>query len=730
MIQTFSLLLFLTFTLSGCTAIRRSPSSDKFDEERINRLQEIDLELSKYWNFDWEANQKYFQTKEGSKSDTPQIDKEVLKNSDNRVKIESLQNERELRVSQISSKLNLLPWTGMGPWDQAFFHQPLFEKEEALQINSWEDVELSNESKNPFPLEHRLYKSYSLRFDNLLPLLDKNISPNPYLKAQLKCDGEIIYDDGFLFLSNQKRSKEYNFIWYFNETNSYRVRVKFSPEVTRCQLRFYDQDKSKTYTHGLDLVDLTTLSKDWAKMATQIDVCAKPNGDFGNGPTNFFWKQDFMFTTCPQTISKWKNLREPYSSINQKILSLTGSPLDRGGFDKNDPMINLNFEKAPHFDVLWVSSLIFSADFYGLTLAKALRFHALRGTQIRILVSDVTMTEKDRNILNWISKGNPNVKIQYYKYTLSDENGGGLIDKFHRVNHTKLLIGYSATNSDANFLITGGRNIRDSYIFKKKPFYRRFKFLKNYGDGEEEFIYYDDFEIEIRGAKIVKSVLAQMLSFWMRDPESQQARPTNINLPAQSSPEKIKQIAALSTKEPLVRHIVSIPYADGNKLEKFYLDMIDSSQSELLLTTPYFRPSVAISAALDRAYMRGVKVTVMTRIHLAGDNIPKIAEDVNKEGVNRHLRNINILEWTDEKSILHAKILVIDNKLSFVSSVNMNRRSFIHDTENGLLILNNDVADKLRTEVLNFFKQGRKITSQEKISWIYGPLIDWADSYF
>ncbi len=125
-----------------------------------------------------------------------------------------------------------------------------------------------------------------------------------------------------------------------------------------------------------------------------------------------------------------------------------------------------------------------------------------------------------------------------------------------------------------------------------------------------------------------------------------------------------------------------------------------------------------------------MKVKVITRIHLAGDGTPQIAEDVNKDGVNRHLKNVEIYEWTDEKSIMHAKMLVIDRKLSFISSVNLNRRSFIHDTESGALILHKPTAEIIRTEVLKFFEQGRRITAEEKISWINSTLIDWADSYF
>lgn len=48
----------LSILLSACTNAKRAPNSDVFDEERIHRIQEIDLEPSRFWNYDWRANQE------------------------------------------------------------------------------------------------------------------------------------------------------------------------------------------------------------------------------------------------------------------------------------------------------------------------------------------------------------------------------------------------------------------------------------------------------------------------------------------------------------------------------------------------------------------------------------------------------------------------------------------------------------------------------------------------
>lgn len=702
----------LVFLINGCANISRGPSSvTSTDDQKIDRVMNIDLSLAHFWSTS--ARQK------------------------NEAENRKLSAERDQLTSEISSNLKSITWSGVGPWREADSSLSLFTKEEAIEITNWNDFKLNRLQNHAFPLEHRFYSSYTLRFDNLIPPFPDSTNSsslryegNPYLKAQLECNGNIIYDDGFLFFKKENRSKIYRFNWYYNKTNGERIKVRFSPEVTRCQFKYYDPYQTDKWTNGFDMVEISSLNQQWKNLTKNIQICLTPTANLEDAPTNFFWRQDFPLNTCVDSIDKWINLKDPYASMNSKILALTGSPLKRIDFDRKNPMADLDFSKAPKFDVIWISSLQFSADFYGYLIARALRYHAEQGTQIRLIISEVTAKEKDKNMINWLMRDTPNVKVEYYRYDYSDQNAGTLIDQLHRVNHTKVILGYSTANESHSFLITGGRNIRDSYIFKKKPFHKKYKFLKNYGDGEENYIYYDDFEMEMRGPQFVKSVLTQMLSFWMRENESQRLRNTNINIKKDLSAEETQSLSIMSEQRPLVRHIISAPFSDRFKLEQYYTSLIDSAQSELLITTPYFRPSAAINAALDRAAKRKVKISIITRIHLAGDDVPPLAEDVNKEGINRHYQNIDMYEWTESNSILHAKLLVIDNKLSFVGSVNLNRRSFLHDTENGVLILHKPTALEVRKVISDYIKKSRKLTTKEKVPWINSTLIDWADDYF
>src|SRR5207237_1015564 len=48
---------------------------------------------------------------------------------------------------------------------------------------------------------------------------------------------------------------------------------------------------------------------------------------------------------------------------------------------------------------------------------------------------------------------------------------------------------------------------------------------------------------------------------------------------------------------------------------------------------------------------------------------------------------VNIREFKASDLVLHSKIMMIDQRLVTISSVNLNNRSFFHDSENGIVVL-------------------------------------------
>lgn len=123
---------------------------------------------------------------------------------------------------------------------------------------------------------------------------------------------------------------------------------------------------------------------------------------------------------------------------------------------------------------------------------------------------------------------------------------------------------------------------------------------------------------------------------------------------------------------------------------------VQVSEQELVLTTPYFVPDIALHRAISVAARRGVEThLVLPRRNdsrLVGLASRSHYEDLMDAGVRIH-------EFTE--GLLHAKTVTIDRSLAFVMTANLDRRSFEINFEQSVIIYDTDFASQLR-----FLQQG------------------------
>src|SRR5690606_40698286 len=84
------------------------------------------------------------------------------------------------------------------------------------------------------------------------------------------------------------------------------------------------------------------------------------------------------------------------------------------------------------------------------------------------------------------------------------------------------------------------------------------------------------------------------------------------------------------------------------------------------------------------------------RIDLHGDLGGAILTELNQMFVEKHAGRFAIYSYREPGVVLHSKLLMIDGKLSMISSVNFNHRSFLHDSENGLAIYDPEEYQRIR----------------------------------
>lgn len=596
-------------------------------------------------------------------------------------------------------------------------------QEQRLEMGSIAEFALRDgQIQRIFKFDRMHAKDYEVQIKNYLISADdpNEERKNEHFDATVTCDGPFRIKKTFSdkkFVAYQKAT----FRMYDNKYNGDNLRLIPASSVTSCELKAGPAGAPAQF--GVRFVEP---ANPYLDLHNLVEGCLMPRTDNLTGIEKFFLTDKYSSMTCPQAVPSVVNLPEAVDSLKSKAEVLLGQPLPGNFMDLHDPYAPLDFSKAPYFDSIYVSYLVFRADYYGTFMARLLDFHAKRGTKVKILVAGVITLEKDEVLLRKLEAQNPNIQLQELKYKVP--SGGSLGDRFdrlHRSMHVKLLLTLSKKEPKNNVAFIGGRNIHDGFIFKKPYDYPRPEMV-NYVKGDESFVHWRDFEFKIHDKDFTEKVAAHFLTLWDRDYKTMQFRSINVNVPMASpvSP------SYFNSREPLVRHFMSVPYKDDESLIQFYVEMLDSAKKKIMISTPYFRPPTPIVEALERAAGRGVQVTVITRLDLKGDTVDWILSESNKPTVNRLFQQLAIYEYTEPKVILHSKIVLIDDVYSFLGSVNLNKRSFIHDMENGAMIYG-AAYNREMTEIYNQYKKdSRLIDDRLKRNYFKAMILGVFDTEF
>ncbi len=535
-----------------------------------------------------------------------------------------------------------------------------------------------------------------------------------YFAASIKCDADFRIKKS-LFTKSVPKNKDIDFRIYEQSGNSPKIVLYFNQKVGSCDLYFKDAEHPEN-GYGVHLVSNVKDESHLAELRNRYENCLLPDNSNLKGVEKLFLTAKYNSMTCAEEVNDIKTLEEPIDGLKAKAETLLGQPLSDEFVTAMNPYASLDFSRAPKLNTILISYLVFRHDFYGTLIARLAKWHADHGAQVRILMSDVIANKKDRLMLHGLVESSNNIKVQEFRY---DSDGGGLWDhlsEFHRTMHVKLLITLSDDVKD-NVVYIGGRNVHDGFVFMKTPDHSAFPELVQYGSkktDDEGYAPWRDFEMRIRSKSLAEKIAAHYMTLWQRDSETSYVRSINQNFVSrtQADPKYFER----ASDSALVRHFMSIPYKDDEALEKFYIDVFDSAEKSIRLSSPYFRPTKKLGEAIERAVNRGVDVSLITRIDLSGDTAAIILGEVNKAGINRFLNKIKIYEYTEPGVILHSKLILIDGKMTFVGSVNLNKRSFIHDMESGVMVYNPAFNQKMNAIMDGYRKQTREVTEKQKIA--------------
>ena len=153
------------------------------------------------------------------------------------------------------------------------------------------------------------------------------------------------------------------------------------------------------------------------------------------------------------------------------------------------------------------------------------------------------------------------------------------------------------------------------------------------------------------------------------------------------------------------------PFVDGpdnnpiNTAEDAFLQLITGARETLTVTTPY----LAIDEPMMRALCMAADCGVKTQLLMPGIPDHKFAYLVAESYWGELLRH-GVKIYTFTPGLLHGKSVLVDGKMAFVGSVNMDYRSFQLHFECGTLLYGTAVSQPLAADMARIIDAGERVT--------------------
>ncbi len=235
-------------------------------------------------------------------------------------------------------------------------------------------------------------------------------------------------------------------------------------------------------------------------------------------------------------------------------------------------------------------------------------------------------------------------------------------------DHRKLVV------IDGNIGYTGGLNFGDEYI----------NAIKLYG-------HWKDAGIRIEGTAVTNLVV-MFLQFWQSESVN------TITLP-QGEP-----LENYPKEKGYVQPFSDSPTDSEDVSKGVHLNMIWSAKHHLYIMTPYFVPDNEMLSALKQASKNGVDVRIIL------PHIPdkwymlESARSYYKELITYGCK---IYEYTP--GFIHSKVMLADDQIAVVGTINMDYRSYYLNFECGVLLYENKIIRDIRRDFDETFDQSQLI---------------------
>ncbi len=295
------------------------------------------------------------------------------------------------------------------------------------------------------------------------------------------------------------------------------------------------------------------------------------------------------------------------------------------------------------------------------TLAKAAR----RGVRVRVLLDGYGTIPMDKALVELMEKAN--VEVAWFRPPVRWK-----VWQIDNRTHRKILI------CDRKVGFTGGVGIAEEWE----------------GDASNPAEWRDT-HVCVEGPA-VRGLEAAFLTNWQETGRLALADIEDISGPEPTG----------SVPVHVVRSAAMVGWSDVASL---FRAVIGAARRRLWITTAYFVPDDGAIELLCDTKKRGVDVQVL----MPGRHMDKRVCDLAGASSFDRLLKCDIAIWRYQKTMIHAKVLVIDGILSLVGSPNFNHRSMKQDDEICLVVPEPKFTEILQNHFQEDLKHSERITEGE-----------------
>jgi cardiolipin synthase C len=373
------------------------------------------------------------------------------------------------------------------------------------------------------------------------------------------------------------------------------------------------------------------------------------------------------------------------------------------------------------------------------TLLHHVRLAADRGVRVRVLVDDLNTAGEDRRFMHLSSHANVEVRVfnpftagRFSTLTRLIASATDIRRINHRM-HNKLFV------ADDALAITGGRNIGDQYFTL---------------DPRSNFV---DLDVVAAGP-IVPQLSASFDQFW----NSKYAIPiasvaSSVDAEATAAPPIEAQI---SDNDRWLEHEITAKKLDliwapatvlADRPAKIASEtspdeeltianditaLMSAAKQDLSIISPYFIPGKQGVALIAKLVQNGVHVRILTNSLASTDSplvdigyaryrVPllKLGVDLREMRPKLGQKHVRFHPFRSSNASLHAKALVIDQKIVFIGSLNMDERSAKINSELGLVINSAELAREVTGLLDDISTDGSyklQLDQRGRVEWVSG----------